>query len=235
LGAAASVIRNAGKATVDGLELETAVRPFENTTLRAHYAFLDPVYDEFIDAVCDPPAAPNAPPTNCVEENVANNRAFVHAPRHAWNVALDSELWHTGWGTLRGAIDYAWTGAFYTYPYQLDYAWTGAFYTYPYQLTQPGDDACQGGGAGPRPCYDGTKQSAPDTRVPAYGVLNARLSFVSIPLGGSRHGELALWGRNLLDEDSVNNYIDFGPAFHSLTVVNFVEPRTVGLAALLRW
>jgi iron complex outermembrane recepter protein len=219
-GAAASVIRNAGRATVDGLEVETAVMPIDGITLRAHYALLDPAYDEFIDSVCDPPAAPASPPSNCVEENVADNRAFVHAPERAWNVALDSELWHTSWGTLRAT---------------LDYAWTDAFYTYPYQLAGPGDDACQGGGAGPRPCYDSTKQSAPDTRVPAYGVLNGKLSLVAIPLGGSRNGELALWGRNLLDEDSVNNFIDFGPGFSNLTVVNFVEPRSVGFAALLRW
>lgn len=219
-GAAASVIRNAGRATVNGLELEAAVIPFEGTTVRAHYALLDPAYDEFIDSVCDPPTGPGAPPSNCVEENVADNRAFVHAPERAWNLAVDSELWSTGWGTVRATVDYA---------------WTDTFYTYPYQLAGPGDDACQGGGAGPRPCYDSTKQSAPDTRVPAHGLLNARLSLIAIPLGGSRLGELALWGRNVLDQDAANNFIDFGPGFGNLTVANFVEPRAVGLAALLRW
>jgi iron complex outermembrane recepter protein len=219
-GAAASVVRNAGKATVEGLELEAAVMAFEGTTLRAHYALLDPVYDEFIDAVCDPPAAPSSPPQNCTDENVADNRAFVHAPRRAWNLALDSELWNTGWGTLRAT---------------LDYAWTDSFYTYPYQLAGPGDPPCQGNGAGPRPCYDSTKQSAPDTRVPAYGVLNAKLSLLEIPLGGSRAGEIALWGRNVLDDGTVNNFIDFGPGFNNLTVVNFVEPRSVGVGALLRF
>jgi iron complex outermembrane receptor protein len=71
--------------------------------------------------------------------------------------------------------------------------------------------------------------------VPAHGILNARLSLIAIPLGGTRLGELALWGRNVLDEDAANNFIDFGPGFSNLTVANFVEPRVVGLAALLRW
>jgi iron complex outermembrane recepter protein len=219
-GAAASVIRNAGKATVEGVELELAVVPFEGTTLRGNYAWLDAAYDEFIDAVCDPPVAPNAPPQNCRDENVANNRAFVHAPRNSYNVVLDSELWPTGWGTLRATVDYA---------------WTDRFYTYPYQLALPGDPPCQGNGAGPRPCYDGTKQSAPNTEVPAYGILNLRLSFAGIPLGGTRLGEIALWGRNALDEDAVNNFIDFGPGFQNLTVVNFVEPASFGVSGILRW
>ena len=213
-GAAASVIRNAGKATVEGVELEAALVPFNGTSLRANYALLEASYDEFIDAVCT-----GANNTNCADENVADNRAFVHAPETSWNLVLDSELWTTGWGTLRLTADYV---------------WTDSFYTYPYQLTGPGDTPCAGNPA-VRPCYDGGKQSAPDSEVPAYGLFNARLSLLAIPLGGSRLGEVALWGRNLLDEDAVNNFIDFGPGFQNLTVVNFVEPASYGLAAIVRW
>ncbi|HUR42043.1 MAG TPA: TonB-dependent receptor, partial [Verrucomicrobiae bacterium] len=219
-GAAASVIRNAGKATVEGLELELAVAPFEGTTLRANYAMLDTAYDEFTDAVCDPPSAPGAAPDNCADENVANNRAFVHAPETAWNLVVDSELWTLPFGALRAT---------------LDYAWTDSFYTYPYQLTGPDDPDCMGGAGNPRPCYDATKQSAPDTEVPAYGILNARLSLAGIPLGGTRLGEVALWARNALDEDSANNFIDFGPGFSSLTIANFVEPASFGVTGIVRW
>ena len=187
-GAAATVVRNAGKATVRGVEVETAFVPFEGTQLRLNYAYLDPVYDEFIDA----------------GQNVADNRAFVHAPETSYNAVLDSELWSTNWGTLRAVTDYVWTDEFYTYPYQLQTVDTGA-------------------------------QTAGNTLVQAYGLLNARLSFTGIPLGSARLGELMLWGRNLLDEDAANNFIDFGPDFQNLTIANFVEPRTVGVSALLRW
>jgi iron complex outermembrane recepter protein len=201
-GAAASIIRNAGKATVQGLEIETAFVPIEGTSLRLNYAFLDPRYDEFLDNVCDDAG-------NCPQKNVADNRAFVHAPETSWNAVIDSELWQTSWGTLRGVVDYVWTDAFYTYPYQLK--------------------------PDPNMVPTQQQQEAENTKVPAYGVLNARLTFVAIPLGGNRLGEVALVGRNVLDEDSVNNFIDFGPSFQNLTVVNFVEPATFALSAALRF
>jgi iron complex outermembrane recepter protein len=103
-GAAATVVRDAGKATIRGLELEAAVVPVEGTTLRANVALLDPEYDEFLDGGV----------------NVAENRAFVHAPDYTFNVVLDSELLQGNWGVLRATVDYAYTDAFFTYPYQLD-------------------------------------------------------------------------------------------------------------------
>ncbi|ULQ47740.1 TonB-dependent receptor [Flagellatimonas centrodinii] len=109
-GAAATVIRNAGKATIQGLELETAFVLFPGTTLRANMALLDPEYDEYIDGGVD----------------VADNRAFVHAPDYSYNVALDSELLRRSWGTLRAIVDYAYTDDFYTYTYQLDGSNPGA-------------------------------------------------------------------------------------------------------------
>ena len=221
-GAAASVIRNAGKATVEGLELELAMIPFEGTQVRANYAYLDASYDEFIDAVCDTNTAPGqTQPNSCQDENVANNRAFVHAPRSSWNVVLDSDLHAFDWGTVHATVDYV---------------WTDSFYTYPYQLTVPGSaPGCEGNAGGARPCYDSTKQSAPDTQVPAIGILNAKVGLVAIPLGGTRLGEISLWARNALDEDSPNNFIDFGPGFSSLTVANFVEPAAYGVTGLVRW
>ena len=86
-----------------------------------------------------------------------------------------------------------------------------------------------------RPCYDDTKQSAPNTEVPAYGQLNVRVALTGIPLGSARMGEIALWGRNVLDEDAASNYIDFGPSFDNLTIANFVEPAAVGASLLFRW
>ena len=198
-GAAASVVRNAGRATVRGVELETAVVVVTGTTVRANHAWLNSRYDEFQDAECD-----NATPKNCVDGNWAANRAFVHAPRRSWNLVADSELWHAPWGALRAVADYAWTDSFYTYPYQL------------------------------RP-VDNAKQVAGNTLVPAYGLLNARLSFTDIPLGGTRRAEVALWGRNLLDEDAPSNFIDFGPGFDNLIVANFVEPRVLGASFQLHW
>ncbi|MEQ1438920.1 TonB-dependent receptor [Fontimonas sp. SYSU GA230001] len=187
-GAAATVVRNAGKATIQGVELEAAFIPFDGTQLRLNYAYLDPEYDEFTDAGI----------------NVASNRAFVHAPKNSFNAVIDSELLRRDWGKLRAVADYVWTDSFYTYPYQLT-------------PTNP------------------FLQVARDTKVDAHGILNLRLAIADIPLGGRGNGELALWCRNALDDDTANNFIDFGPVFGSLTVANFEEPRTFGITGIVRW
>jgi iron complex outermembrane receptor protein len=187
-GAAATVVRNAGEATIQGLELEAAVIPVEGTQLRLNYAYLDPEYDEFVDA----------------GSNVAGNRAFVHAPENSFNAVIDSELLRRDWGKLRAVADYVWTDSFYTYPYQLT-------------PTNP------------------FLQVARDSQVDAHGILNLRLAIADIPLGGRGNGELSLWCRNALDDDTANNFIDFGPVFGSLTVANFEEPRTVGITGIVRW
>jgi iron complex outermembrane receptor protein len=102
-GAAATVVRNAGEATVRGFEVESAFVLIPGTTLRGNYAYLDAEYDKFVDGGI----------------NQANNRAFVHAPENMFNVVLDSEFLRRSWGALRGTVDYVYTDDFYTYPYQL--------------------------------------------------------------------------------------------------------------------
>ena len=102
-GAAASIIRNAGAATVRGAELEAAFVPIRGTRVSANYAYLEAYYNTFVDS----------------GQNVPDDRAFVHAPRNTFNVVVDSKLWHTRWGVVQGNVDYAWTASYYTYPYQL--------------------------------------------------------------------------------------------------------------------
>jgi iron complex outermembrane receptor protein len=137
--------------------------------------------------------------------NYANNRAFVHAPEHTFNVVLDSVLLRTSFGAFRAVVDYVWTDSFYTYPYQLQ-------------------------------TRDTMKQTAGNTQVKAYGLLNARLALTTIPLGSTAFGEIGIWGRNLTDDATANNFIDFGPgAFQNLTVANFVEPRAYGASVSVRW
>lgn len=102
-GAAASVIRNAGKATTRGLELEASYAPTKALRVQASYGYLDAKYNEFIDAGV----------------NVAGNRAFVHAPKHSISLALDWLMAQTAWGPLRLQTDYTYKSGFYTYPFQL--------------------------------------------------------------------------------------------------------------------
>lgn len=191
-GAAATVVRNAGEATIRGVEVEGTMVLVPGTRLGANYAWLDTEYDKFLDEGVDQ----------------ANNRAFVHAPENSFNVFLDSQLATLPWGSVRALIDYAWTDEFYTYPYQL---------------------------ASSGPNYDPEKQIARDTQVQAYGILNLRLGLSDVRLAAFGTGEIALWCRNATDVDEASNFIDFGPAFDSLTLANFVEPRTYGVTIILRW
>jgi iron complex outermembrane receptor protein len=198
-GAAASSVRNAGKATIYGAELEGQVALWAGSRLGFNYAYLHTKYDEFIDT----------DPVTGLPINVADNRAFVHAPKNTANVYLDLRLAKLSFGELRGLVDYS---------------YTAAFYTYAYQLSGPGD-------AG----YDPSKQVAGDSQVPSTSLLNLRLSLANVKLGGTATGELALWCRNVTDEDAPTNFIDFGPSFGSLTVANFNDPRTYGLTGTVRW
>ncbi|MDE0856376.1 MAG: TonB-dependent receptor, partial [Nevskia sp.] len=139
-GAAASVIRNAGQAIVRGLEVEGAVTPVRGTRLSVNYAYLDAHYNSFVDSGVQ----------------AKDNRAFVHAPRNTFNIVADSRFLRTGWGTLEGTADYAYTTGYFLYPYQLS--------------TNPS-------AAG----YDNTKQFADNTHVKGYGLLNLRLALTQIP------------------------------------------------------
>ncbi|SEQ85496.1 iron complex outermembrane recepter protein [Solimonas aquatica] len=186
---AASAVRNAGKATIYGAELEGAWAFAPGSRLGFNYAYLHPRYDEFIDAS---------------GTDQAHNRAFVHAPKNSFNAYVDARLWRLSLGELRGLLDYAYQSDFYTYAYQL----------------QPTDPA---------------QQLARDSKVNGHGILNARLALANVRLGSSASGEVALWCRNVLDDDSATNFIDFGPGFGSLTVANFEEPRTYGITGVVRW
>lgn len=56
--------------------------------------------------------------------------------------------------------------------------------------------------------------------VDDYGLLNARVSLGDIKIGGGNL-QIALWSRNLADEDSVNYRI-------GTTSTTHLQPRTVG-------
>src|SRR3546814_18169585 len=90
-GAAASSVRNAGKATIYGAELEGQIALWSGSRLGFNYAYLHTKYDEFMDAGVA----------------VADNRAFVHAPKHRPNLYLDMRLARFGWAVRRVVIDSA--------------------------------------------------------------------------------------------------------------------------------
>jgi iron complex outermembrane receptor protein len=187
-GGVATGFRNAGKATQWGIEVEGAVRPMDWLTLQANYGYLHSKYDTFIDNQID----------------VADNRAFIHAPKHTLSFSMDALLMKREWGKLR---------------YNMSYNYSSSFYTYAYQL------------AGSGPAFDPTQAVAGNSRVGAAGFINARLALSDIRVGdGARpNAEVALWVNNLTNKDQVENFIDFGPSFGGLETAFFNDPRTYGV------
>jgi iron complex outermembrane receptor protein len=55
-----------------------------------------------------------------------------------------------------------------------------------------------------------------------------------VEFGGTKL-DVALWSRNLTDKKYIQNMIDFGPGFGSLTQVYFGTPRTYGIELTSRW
>jgi iron complex outermembrane receptor protein len=103
-GAAASVVRNAGSAIIDGFELEIQALPLPWLQASGSVGYLNTKYDTFIDG----------------GKNVANDRAFPYAPQFTANMSLDARVLETdNYGTLHLIADYVHSDAYYEYPYSL--------------------------------------------------------------------------------------------------------------------
>jgi iron complex outermembrane receptor protein len=102
-GAAASIIRNAASARIQGIEAEIILRPLDALTINANLAFLDSKYKNYIDGGVD----------------VSNNRAFPHAPKFSITGGFDWKVLDGDFGKLNLYGDVSHVGKYYTYPYPL--------------------------------------------------------------------------------------------------------------------
>ena len=105
-GAAATDIRNVGRSSTQGIELEGQWKPNRDLRLQVGYGYLTGKFDEFKELGVD----------------VASNRAFIFAPKNTLNLLVDSVIARTSVGTLRGVVDYSYSDSYYLYPYQLNSA-----------------------------------------------------------------------------------------------------------------
>ena len=193
-GAAGSSVRNAGEADIRGFELEGAFQVTDAVRLAAGYGYLDPKYDEFLD--CGG------------KVDVANNRAFPHAPEHSFNASLDATLARGGWGALR---------------FIADYHLVSDHHLYPFPFAPDANPACA------------LSALAPATEIDSYGLGNARLVLNDVQLGNDASLAFTLWVNNISDKKYRANMLDFGPLFSSLTTAYYGLPRTYGLNVQLNW
>ena len=102
-GAASSNVFNAAAATVKGIEIETIIRPVPEFSFNASVAYLDAKYDSFIDGGLE----------------VADNRAFPHAPKYSVAAGFDWRVAEGDWGRFNILGDLNMVSKYYTYPYAL--------------------------------------------------------------------------------------------------------------------
>jgi iron complex outermembrane receptor protein len=100
---AASVVRNAAAARIQGLEFETVIRPIDAITINGSLAILDAKYKSYIDGGID----------------VAKNRAFPHAPKTTASAGIDWKVISGDWGKLNLYGDVSYVSKYYTFPYAL--------------------------------------------------------------------------------------------------------------------
>ncbi len=87
--------RNAGKARMRGIELETAFVALEDLILSLQYAYLDAQVQEVIDVDGN---------------NVAHLYPFIAAPPHSYVASIDWTFMRRAWGDLRAYLHYQYTG-----------------------------------------------------------------------------------------------------------------------------
>lgn len=180
-GTTTSQIFNAGKATMEGIELEGVLLPVDGWKVQGSYGYLHGKFDEYLDHPRNAATAALAGVAPTALIDTADNRVMPYAPRHTLNLNVDGELAKLYGGTLRGIVDYTWTASFYAYASNRS-------------LT------CADAGSG---------SLASINKMPSLGLLNARLLLADIPLTETGKGEVSLWVRNLTDEKKLINLIDF--------------------------
>lgn len=181
--AAESFVLNAARARIRGLEVEAVAALHDDVVIHATFAYLDPRYRSFIDSGVD----------------VADNRAFPHAPKTTAMTSIDWTAWRSNTNEMRLNL----IG---------DANHVSSYYTYPYALRAPA----------------ASDQIAARTRSSGRFIVDARTTLSGIPAGPTMLSA-SLWVRNLFDYEKPQNFIDFGPNFGGLVTAFYPDPRTYGV------
>lgn len=102
-GAAASVVRNAASARIQGIEVEAVARPSDVLTINASLATLSAKYLSYVDG----------------GQDVSDNRAFPHTPKFTASLGVDWRVLEGDWGKLNLNGDVNHVSAYFTFPYAL--------------------------------------------------------------------------------------------------------------------
>lgn len=193
VGGTSPTVTNAGGSTYKGLELEGAFKVTKDTKIQAGYGYLNASFDQFL-----------APGMTGTVVDAASNLVVGYAPKHTFNLSVDSRLANTDWGRLKGLVEYRYVAAYYNYPANLSMTAANAI---------PGN-------------------YAPDSKMPALGTINARLTLDQIQVGGPGQMDISLWVKNLTNKQALQNMMDVSGYYQ---VGYWSNPRTAGVTMNYKW
>lgn len=136
--------------------------------------------------------------------DISDNSMVGYSPKQQLSLNLDGRLARTSWGTLRAIVDYV---------------YTSEYYNYAGQITAVGTNV-------------GVGNSADESRIPALGMVNARLLLAGIPVGGPGKADASLWVRNASNVKKEVAHIDLAGFYR---IASWTEPRTVGVSLNYKW
>ncbi len=97
---ASSILVNAGKARTRGLEIEAVAKPSDRLMVQAGIGYLQSKYLQYLDAGVD----------------VADNRAFTHAPKYTVSTSVDWQAMESDLGKLNLIVDFNMVSEYYISP-----------------------------------------------------------------------------------------------------------------------
>jgi iron complex outermembrane receptor protein len=171
VGGTSPTTTNAGASTYSGLELEGAFKVSKDTKIQVGYGYLSAKFDEFL-----------SPGLNGSTVDAASNLEVGYAPKHTFNLNLESNLAKTEYGRLKGLVEYRYTGAYYNYA-----------------ANKVATAANANAG-----------NLAADSRMSALGTINARLTLDQIPVGGPGQADASIWVKNATNKQVMQNMMDVG-------------------------
>ena len=193
VGSTAPTTTNAGASTYQGIELEGAIRVSADARIQASYGYLDAKFDKYESLGIGGSMV-----------DAASNLVVGYAPKHTFNLNLESNLANTEFGKLKGMVEYRYTAAYSNYPANISMTAANAI---------PGNLAA-------------------DSRMPALGIVNARIILDRIPMGGPGQADASLWVKNLGNKQVMQNMMDLSGFYQ---VGYWSAPRTVGLSVNYKW
>lgn len=136
--------------------------------------------------------------------DAASNLVVGYAPKHTLNLNVESNLAKTEYGRLKGLVEYRYTAAYSNYPANKSMTAANAI-------------------AG---------NYAPDSKMPALGTINLRLTLDQIPVGGPGQADASIWVKNATNKQVLQNMMDVSGYYQ---VGYWSAPRTLGVSLNYKW